>query len=250
MTSTPDRARAIVWPKPDGSANDSVMELKPLLDQIRASHRTAASAVTEVLRVAIVDGVIPGGAALRQDVLAAELGVSRMPVRESLRRLETEGLIDFVPHCGAVVATLSPEDILEIAQMRVALENLALERSFDLPQMSHIEEADAICVALDDESSLMGFTSLNRRFHMALYGIKSGTRLHRQIATLYDAYDRYFAVEHVRLDRRRRSQDEHRALLAACRARNLPAARRTLKRHICDPSVKLAALFERRRPSV
>ncbi|MCW6511826.1 GntR family transcriptional regulator [Lichenifustis flavocetrariae] len=226
------------------------MELRPLLDQVRARHRTAASAVTETLRAAIVDGVIPGGAALRQDLLAAELGVSRMPVRESLRRLETEGLIDFVPHCGAVVATLSTEDIFEIAQMRVALENLALERSFASSDMSHLDQAEAICVALDDAEALTVFTSLNRRFHMALYGIKPGTRLRRQIETLYDAYDRYFAVEHARLDRRRRSQDEHRALLAACRARDLSAARRTLKRHIGDPAAKLAAIFERRNPPV
>lgn len=217
------------------------MDLKNILDGARARHRTSASAVTEALRKAIVDGVIPEGAALRQDVLAAELGVSRMPVRESLRRLETEGLVDFVPHCGAIVASLSAEDILEIAQMRVALEGLALERSFDGFRPERLEKAETLCLELDKAESLTAFTALNRRFHTALYGLKAGSRLQRQIDGLYDAYDRYFRLEHGKSDRRRRSQEEHRAILAACREQNLVAAQRTLRRHILEPAKRLAA---------
>jgi DNA-binding GntR family transcriptional regulator len=98
--------------------------LTSLLDDARARHRTEAAAVTETLRVAIVTGVLPANFPLRQDLLASDLGVSRMPIREGIRRLEAEGLVDFIPHPGAVVSPLRPGDILEIAQMRAALECL------------------------------------------------------------------------------------------------------------------------------
>jgi DNA-binding GntR family transcriptional regulator len=241
------RGEAGVANSASGKAID--MELKGLLDHVRTRHRTAASAVTEALRTAIIDGVFPEGAALRQDLLAAELGVSRMPIRESLRRLEAEGLVDFVPHCGAVVATLSTDDILEIAQMRVALESLALALSFDGHDEGGLDHAEALCLEMDETDSLTAFTTLNRRFHVALYGLRPGARLSRQIDQLYDAYDRYFAVEHSRVDRRERSQEEHRAILRACRGRNLIAARRALQRHISEPANKLVARLKGRLPN-
>jgi DNA-binding GntR family transcriptional regulator len=206
--------------------------LTALVETARSRHRTAASAVTEALRLAIITGVLPAGRPLRQEVLAAELGVSRMPLRESIRRLETEGLVDFVPHCGAVVATLLPEDIREIAQMRLVLECLALERSFAGQESARLQEAEALLLELDDAASLVERNALNRQFHAALYGLTSVTRLYRHIDMLYDAYERFLLVEHSQLDRRTRSQAEHRAILNACRRRDLPAALAALREHI------------------
>lgn len=213
--------------------------LATLVTVARGHHRTAASAVTDALRQAIVTGVLPSGLALRQDLLAAELGVSRMPLRESIRRLETEGLVDFVPHCGAVVATMLPEDIREIAQMRLVLECLALERSFAGPEIARLGEAETLLRQLDDAASLVERNALNRRFHTALYGLPSATRLFRHIDTLYDAYERFLLVEHSQLDRRTRSQSEHRAILDACHRRDLPAALASLREHIDGPAEAL-----------
>jgi DNA-binding GntR family transcriptional regulator len=219
--------------------------LASLVADARSRHRTAASAVTEAMRVAIVTGVLPAGQALRQDVLAAELGVSRMPLRESIRRLETEGLVDFVPHCGAVVATLLPEDIREIAQMRLVLECLALERSFAGHESPRLDEASVLLAQLDDAAALVDRNALNRRFHAALYGITPATRLFRHIDMLYDAYERFLLVEHSQLDRRARSQAEHRAILTACRQRDLPAAMAALRAHIAGAAEELVSYLDR-----
>ena len=220
--------------------------LAALLDEARLNHRTTASAVTETLRSAIVGGVLPAGMALRQDILATELGVSRMPVRESLRRLETEGLLDFAPHRGAVVATLLPEDIMEIAQMRVALECLALQRDFPGLDQPRLDAAEAILEDLDQAGSLPARNALNRRFHATLYGTAPDMRLHRHIDMLYDAYERYLLVEHSQLDRRLRSQAEHRTILAACRGNKLEAALRALRLHIEGGANELVAHLHRR----
>jgi DNA-binding GntR family transcriptional regulator len=216
-------------------------ELTSLLDDARARHRTDASAVTETLRVAIVTGVLPPNAPLRQDMLASDLGVSRMPIREGIRRLEAEGLVDFEPHCGAVVSPVRPEDVREIAQMRAALECLALDRALAVPGGVRLEEAEHWLTQIDSAESLITRNMLNRRFHYALYGSEPTVRLHRHIDMLYDAYERYLLVEHSRLDRRKRSQAEHRAILSACLAVDRNRAREALRSHIEGAAEELVA---------
>ncbi|MDP9096889.1 MAG: GntR family transcriptional regulator, partial [Pseudomonadota bacterium] len=152
--------------------------LKLLVLAARSRHSTASAAVTDALRQAIVSGVLPAGLPLRQDVLAADLGVSRTPIRESIRCLETEGLVDFAPHCGAVVATLQPDEILEIAQMRLALESVALERSFKIMTTADLDRAEQLLLQLDQADELGERNVLNRRFHAALYGLTPVMRLH------------------------------------------------------------------------
>ena len=84
-------------------------------------HRTLASAVADRLREQILSSAYPAGTQLRQDALAASFGVSRIPVREALFQLEAEGLLQMVPHKGAVVTELSPEEVNDIFDLRVML---------------------------------------------------------------------------------------------------------------------------------
>ena len=218
-------------------------DLKTLLDDARARHRTDASAVTDALRAAIVTGVLPAEIALRQSVLASDLGVSRMPIREAIRRLEAEGLVDFEPHCGAVVSPLRPDDVREIAQMRVALECLALDRALGNSESLRLEEAEHWLTQIDEADLLVTRNHFNRRFHYALYGSRPTMRLHRHIDMLYDAYERYLLVEHSRLDRRERSQAEHRAILSACLAADRARAGEALRSHIEGAAEELVAFL-------
>ena len=91
-------------------------------------HRTISSAVAEELRRRIVDGEFQSGFQLRQDALAAEFGVSRIPVREALMQLEAEGLVKIHPHRGAIVSELSTEEIEELFELRALLERAPLDR--------------------------------------------------------------------------------------------------------------------------
>ena len=168
-----------------------------------------------------------------------------MPIREAIRQLEVEGLVDFTPHKGAVVATLDPEDVRELSELRVALESLALTLSFPCLTRPILEEAERVIERIDAEPLLQARNALNRTFHTLLYSGVRRPRLERQIQTLYDGFDRYLRVEHSVLDRRVSSQQEHRRLLEACRRGNLPVALGELHAHIADAGESLSAFLRR-----
>src|SRR4029077_4717901 len=100
---------------------------------------TLAGMTLEALRDRILRGEYPEGEPLRQDAIANELGVSRIPVREALRQLEAEGLVTFNPHRGAVVSTLSIDEIVELFEMRAESERDLLRRS--IPLMTSVDHA-------------------------------------------------------------------------------------------------------------
>jgi DNA-binding GntR family transcriptional regulator len=83
---------------------------------------TVVDQVADALRARILSGGLPEGRQLRQETLAAELGVSRIPLREAFRRLEAEGLLTIAPHRGAVVSVLSLEEIAELFDLRAMIE--------------------------------------------------------------------------------------------------------------------------------
>src|SRR6516162_10695361 len=86
------------------------------------ARQSLTSAVADKLREEIIRGAIPEGAQLRQDAIATQYRVSRIPVREALRQLDAEGLITIVPNRGAVVPALSPNDVEELFSIRALLE--------------------------------------------------------------------------------------------------------------------------------
>ena len=97
----------------------------------------AAQTVYGELKRMILEGVLVEGEAVRQDDVAAQLGVSKIPVREALMRLQSEGLVRFIPNAGAVVATLTVDDYIEMLDMRMALECRALELA--VPHFSSVD---------------------------------------------------------------------------------------------------------------
>src|SRR4051812_19263611 len=99
-----------------------------------ASAHNTVDAVTQTLRQAILRGSLASGQILRQESIATQLGVSRLPVREAIRQLNSEGLVQVTAHRGAVVVALSADDIREIYDIRVGLETTALRLA--LPHLS------------------------------------------------------------------------------------------------------------------
>jgi DNA-binding GntR family transcriptional regulator len=220
--------------------------LQAIAQRFAGRRRTATEHVVELLREAIATGDLPEGAQLPQIELADALGVSRTPVREALRLLEAEGWVTFSPHRGAVVATLSGDDVRQIFEIRFALEALALRKSIPSVSTDVFDQADEILVAMDGERDIGQWVTLNRRFHMVLY-TGAGDRLIDLIGSQYDAVDRYLRLELIEMDNAAISQEEHRDILAACRARDVSRAIALCEPHIVGAGVDLADTIERRR---
>jgi len=176
-----------------------------------------ADAIIGVLRDAIVRGDLPPGMALRQDRIAQAIGISKIPLREVLARLETEGFVISSPGRGVVVAQVRPEQVEEIFQLRNMLEERLLADA--IPRMTP-ESLDLAQAAIDDfeTAPTVELGRVNWRFHSALYA-PSGRSLSLEILRgLYLHADRYVQLHMSAMDHDRTSNEDHRRLLAACRA--------------------------------
>ncbi len=226
-----------------------MLSLGDLASQARQRRRTTPEHVAEVLREAILRGVLRGGQQLQQDALAAQFGVSRIPVREALRQLEAQGLVTVYPHRGAVVSELSPEEVQEIYEIRVALECLALR--FAIPHFTDedLKRAREILDQLDEADEIPRWSELNSEFHSTLYRPAGRPHLLSLINTLRLNVDRYHRIYISLMHYKPTSQREHRRILAACRRRNTEAATGALERHLATAAKRLTSYLRQSQES-
>jgi len=221
-----------------------MISLGDLASAARLRRRTTAEQVADVLREAILRGVLRGGQQLQQDVLAAQFGVSRIPVREALRRLDAEGLVTVYPHRGAVVSELSATEVEEIYEIRVPLECLALRLAIPRLTKADLDRAAAILDEIDQVEEIGRWSELNRSFHMTLYTPANRKRLLSLIATLRANVDRYHRIYISLMQHKMQSQQEHRRILDACRRRYRGEATRALERHLMTAAQGLIAYLK------
>ncbi len=200
------------------------------------------SDIVEALRAEIIAGKLPPDSRLGQEQLATRFNVSRMPVREALRRLEADGLVIFEPNKSVRVAPLGAADLQEIYEMRVAAETLALRLA--LPELTNAQIERAAEIQLRMERAPVGeFGELNAAFHMCLYEPCAKPRLLGHIDTLAKSADRYLRITIASLDYADKSHREHHELLRACRSRDEDAAIDCLTRHIAEAGETLMAFM-------
>jgi DNA-binding GntR family transcriptional regulator len=221
-------------------------ELSALIAEAGGRHRTATAFVEATLRTAILSGRLAGGTPLRQEDLAAAFGVSRMPVREALRQLEAQALLDFVPHKGAVVTEISAADAADTYAIRMALEPAALTLS--IPNLTEVEFARAADLLhdMDAEEDPGRMGELNRHFHMTLYQAAPHPKLLALTESQLSSFDRYLRFHLAAKGREHLSQDEHRAMLVASRARDCTRAVAILRDHLTTAAATIAAFFKSR----
>lgn len=225
---------------------DVLASLKGLVDGVAPRFRTASEYVEATLRAAILSGRLAGGIPLRQEELAEIFGVSRMPVREALRQLEAQALVDFVPHRGAVVTEISADDAADNYAIRLALEPMALRLS-----IPHLTEDDFVLAGdliaeMDEEADPGRMGELNRRFHLSLYARAGRTKLLLLVEQQLAAADRYLRFHLAAKGREHMSQQDHRAMLDAARQRDIPAAIQSLEGHLRTAADTIAAFFATR----
>ena len=192
----------------------------------------ARAVIEETLRNAILDGRLPCGTAIRQEALAQLFGVSRMPVREALRQLEAQGLLQVVQYKGAVVAPLIEDNSLETYELRQLLEAQALRLSVPLLSKEDFEEAEGYIEALEIEKDFGKIGTLNRQFHQALYCKAPNKKLLALIEAGLIEEERFLRFNLEQMNLGKLCQDDHRALLRYARARDVEACIAELELHL------------------
>jgi DNA-binding GntR family transcriptional regulator len=192
----------------------------------------ARSVIEQTLRSAILDGRIPCGTALRQQDLADLFGVSRMPVREALRQLEAQALLNVVAHKGAVVAPLVQGDAVETYALRILLEAHALRLSVPLLQDADIEQAETYIGELETEQDYSEIGRLNRLFHMTLYSRAPNRRLLSLVEEGLNEEERFLRFNLEAMGLGKLSQDDHQALLHAAKERDVERSVQLLENHL------------------
>jgi DNA-binding GntR family transcriptional regulator len=216
-------------------------------------RQSLTSAVADKLRDQIIRGEIAEGTQLRQDAIATQYQVSRIPVREALRQLDAEGLITIVPNRGAIVPALSSEDIEELFAIRALLEPEVLKLSIPHLTEKDFSQADATLrkyvSELKREDHVSGWGRLNWEFHSTLYARANQPRFMAIIRNVNNSGERYTRLQLYLTHGIKRANEEHHRILELCRQRDVIAACKLLREHIEYAGQSLKEVVHQRRTS-
>lgn len=200
-----------------------------------ARIRTAHATVTDLIRDEILSGRIAPGTRLLQNDLAARFSLSTTPVREALRQLVTEGLLDADPHRGTTVHQINSTELEQIYRIRLALEPLEIEAAVEQITDTQIERAADIVARIDHTNDPIEFSRLNAEFHAVISEAADWPRLASILDTLRVLSSMYMAAwlrsddpgSHIA-----RSNADHLHLVEALRSRDVSAAQRIISLHV------------------
>lgn len=214
----------------------STESLAAIAETVRGSFRTVEEMSQSFIREAIIQGVFRPGERLNLDVIASTLGVSRMPVRASLRQLEGEGLLTIHAHRGASVTVLGAKEIAEVYGMRVVLESYLLERVMEKLDDTGLASLQTLADELTASEESPARLDRRRDFYGVLYSFADSPRAVAVVDNLRAAVGHYLLLQRVE------ETPVHQELLEFLRKRDLDGARAWLARHLNRVSETLQKL--------
>ena len=208
------------------------------------TRRTVAVEAAEILRQRILSGDLRAGQPIRQEQIAQELGVSRIPLREALKQLEAEGFVTIEPHKGAVVSTLSLAEVEELFDLRVRLETWLLADAIPRMREADFARLDAIIdesrLANNQGDNLSHWGDVNWRLHEAMYQPAGKPISLKFLKRIHDNLDRYLRLQITLTQDWDSAHRDHQELIELSRAGEVDAAVKVLERHIRDTARALA----------
>jgi DNA-binding GntR family transcriptional regulator len=214
-------------------------------------RQSLAAAVVERLRDKILHGELREGEQLRQDAIAAEFQISRIPVREALSHLAAEGLITIVANRGAVVSALSPDEIMQLFETRAVLECYMLRKAIANFTAKDFQAAEEILQhfeeSLENDADVKSWGQWNWAFHSALYAPANRPVMLSFLKTLNNNCDRYTRLHLVFTRDLHIAGKAHQELLDACRTKNPDIASDALWKHITTAGEYLKEFIQRHR---
>jgi DNA-binding GntR family transcriptional regulator len=227
--------------------------------------RTRRDSVSDVLASSVaVDGQVPAelaayryvlhrirrgelgpGARLRTEEIAASIGTSRQPVREALRRLEAEGYLTSRPNCGAMVSAYTAQQLLELFEIRAALECLAVRLAAARATPADLAHLEKLHLSLDwSAADPQAWLSGHAELHLYLVGLANRPRLSLEIARSHAALEPYLRLWLVQAGTPENSQDEHGRLLKVLRYGYPQHVEDLMRDHILSTATQLVAYLD------
>ena len=196
--------------------------------------RLLSERISDEIRRAVIAGEMEPGSRVRQEELAERFGASRIPVREALRRLESEGLVTLVPNSGAWIAKVDVAECIELYKIRERLETLAILES--VPRLGDAEIESLVKLGADVEAAaeVETFLRLDREFHLLSYGRAEMPRLLEMIERFWNTTQHYRRAYYklIRPAGHWIIHAEHRLMIEAFKRRDGEEAARILQGHI------------------
>jgi DNA-binding GntR family transcriptional regulator len=233
-------------------------------DELSPANKSGAALVDDLaarIRDRIMSGEIPIGAQLRQAELANDFGVSRTPIREALRQLQTGGLIEVLPHRGAVVRVPAPWEVREAYEVRAELEALAASRAVSRITRGQIEDLRAANRSMYEASAAASADPAaehpdhqlsNDLFHTLISSISGSTRLAKTINDINETFPRNVSAQLIVTDSRHREENfqEHERILQALADGDAARAAAEMREHVIKAGEQLAHWYEQRSSTV
>lgn len=203
--------------------------------------------VFDVLMNAIMQGQLSPGERLLEVQLADEMGVSRTPVREAIRRLELEGFVVMIPRKGAYVAGLSVDDVESVYEIRTALETLAVRLAAQRMEAEDYRQLDELAEQMKatwQERNVDQWVTLDARFHELLYKFSRNERLVQMMSNIMEQLSRYRIISLANVEVRQNSLAEHQEVIEALRRRDSEMAAVAAEHHIENTKHSLLKMLQ------
>ncbi|TAN11721.1 MAG: GntR family transcriptional regulator [Rhizobiaceae bacterium] len=191
-----------------------------------------STSVADALREEILKGIITPGCWLRQEELAERFGVSRMPIRQAMRQLAAEGLVDLDRQWGGQVTQLAVEEIEELFEMRALLEGAAVAQAVRLVTSGDVSRMKSELDLMRASTDTDAFLQHNARFHGVLLEISGRKHMRYAVDRIRVNVERYLRVYIWLIGQLAQRNDDHREILDAVTARDAAKARKLTERHI------------------
>ena len=200
-----------------------------------ASSKPIREITYEALKDAIISGEIAPGERIIESVYATKFNISRTPVREALRKLEQDDLVEYIPRRGVIVKSLNDDDINEIYIIRQSLESLAIEFAVKHVTTQDILELREILNHIDSnikDNRTAEASRLSRELHTRIYELSELNRLVSMVATLDEYMDRFSYLSLTDESRRREAAKEHAQIVDALEARDVVLLKKVSECHL------------------
>lgn len=205
-----------------------------MLPVILDGYKPLREIVFESMREAILSGVLEPGERLMEIQLAEEMGVSRTPVREAIRKLELENFVVMIPRKGAYVAGVSSKDVADVFEIRSALEGLAAGLAAERITEDELEQMERVLFyrANEGEMDLEQIVKSDTDFHALVYSASRNERLIQILANLREQIQRFRATSLAVPGRNKLALEEHRMIVEALRRHDSEEAQALAMAHI------------------